>query len=151
GHEPGALDGVLDGALEGGAVAAALAAEELALAGAQLLERLHVLVIDERRPRAALLGAEPAAVFPSPPELLANHSYPHLSWRGGRVNNAGEPVRMGGGAAAVNRPRRAQGPGPPTPPGSVAISGVPAAQGEMVIQLKVSCRDCHAVGNLARW
>src|SRR5262245_46186758 len=72
-HEAGALDGVLNGALEGGAVSAALAAEQLALAGAQLLERLHVLVVDERRPRAALFRAEPAAVFPSPTELLPNH------------------------------------------------------------------------------
>src|SRR3954454_18812453 len=75
-HEAGPLDGVLDGALEGGAVAAALAAEQLALAGAQLLQGLHVLVIDERRPRAALLGAEPAAVLPTPPELLPNHVIP---------------------------------------------------------------------------
>src|SRR5262245_12102081 len=72
-HEARPLDGVLDGALEGGAVAAALAAEQLALAGAKLLERLHVLVIDEGWPRAALLCAEPAPILPSSTELLADH------------------------------------------------------------------------------
>src|SRR5205823_11594528 len=72
-HEAGALDGVLDGALEGGAVATPLAAEQLALAGAELLERVDVLVVDEGRPRATLLRAEPAAILPTPPELLANH------------------------------------------------------------------------------
>src|SRR5262249_43099862 len=62
---------------EGGAVAAALAAEQLALAGAKLLEALHVFIIYERRPGTPFLGAEPAAVFPSPSELLADHRYPH--------------------------------------------------------------------------
>src|SRR5262249_31946297 len=61
-HEARPFDGVLDRALEGGAVAAALAAEHLALAGAELLERLHVLVVHERRPRAACRRAETAAV-----------------------------------------------------------------------------------------
>ena len=42
------LDGVLDRSLERGTVAGAFAAEEFALAGAHLLEALHVLVIDER-------------------------------------------------------------------------------------------------------
>src|SRR5262249_8730703 len=65
-HEARPLDGVLDGALEGGAIAAALAAEDLALAGAELLERLHVLVVHERRPRAARRRAEPAAVLAAP-------------------------------------------------------------------------------------
>src|SRR5262249_56887599 len=68
-------DRVLDGALEGGAVAAALAAEELPLAGTHLLEALHVLVIDEGRPRAAFLRAEPAAVFAPPPGLFADHRF----------------------------------------------------------------------------
>src|SRR5687768_2174203 len=73
GHEPGTLDGVLDGPLEGGAVAAALAAEELALAGDHLLEALHVLVVDEGRPGAALFRAEAAAVLAAPPKLFPNH------------------------------------------------------------------------------
>src|SRR5262249_37662915 len=73
GHEASAFDGVLDGALEGGAIAAALAAEQFALAGAELLERLHVLVIHECRPRAALLRAEPAAILAATTKLLTNH------------------------------------------------------------------------------
>ena len=73
GHEAGALDGVLDGALEGGAVAAPLPRKHLALAGAELFERLHILVVDERRPRTPFLGAETTAIFPSPSKLLANH------------------------------------------------------------------------------
>src|SRR5262249_3066964 len=78
GHEAGAFDGVLDGALKGGAVAAALAAEKLTLAGAHLLETLHVLVIDEGRPRAPVLGAEPAAVLAAATQLLPNHSRPRF-------------------------------------------------------------------------
>src|SRR5262245_31563671 len=74
GHETGPLDRVLDGALEGGAVAAPLAAEELALAGAHLLETLHVLVIHERRPRAAFLRAEAASILAALAQFLANHS-----------------------------------------------------------------------------
>src|SRR5258708_34133861 len=72
-HEPRPLDGVLDSALEGGAVAAALAAENLALVRAQFLERLHVLVIDERRPRTALARAKPAAILPTSSKLLTDH------------------------------------------------------------------------------
>src|SRR4051794_40281513 len=72
-HEARPLDGVFDRPLKGRAVAAALAAEELALAGAKLLEALHVSVIDEHGARAAVLGAEPAAILPTPTELLANH------------------------------------------------------------------------------
>src|SRR5206468_6448599 len=78
-HEPRPLDGVLDGALEGGAVAAALAAEELALAGAEFLESRHVLVIDERGPGAAFLGAEAAAVLAAASELFPNHRFPRIS------------------------------------------------------------------------
>jgi len=81
GHEPGSLDGVLDGALEGGAVAAALAAKNLALVRAQLLERLHVLVIDERRPRTALTRAKPAAILPTSSELLTDHGVVPYSQR----------------------------------------------------------------------
>ena len=73
GHESSAFDGVLHGALEGGAIAAALAAEELTLAGAELLERLYVLVVDEGWSRAAFLGAKPAAILPASTELLSNH------------------------------------------------------------------------------
>ena len=73
GHEARPFDGVLDSTLKGSAVAAAFAAEEFALAGAELLQGLHVFVIHERRPRTAFFGAEPAAIFPAPPELLANH------------------------------------------------------------------------------
>src|SRR5688500_19055116 len=69
-HEPSPLDRVLDRALERGAVAGALPAEHLALARAELLQRRHVLVIDERRARAAFLRAEPAAVLAISPELL---------------------------------------------------------------------------------
>src|SRR5436309_1003473 len=69
-HEPGPLDGFLDRSLERGAVAAALATEDLALAGAQLLQGNDVFVINERRPRTTLFGAEPAAVLPAPAELL---------------------------------------------------------------------------------
>ena len=82
GHEAGPLDGVLDGALEGGAVAAALAAKHLALAGAHLLQALHVLVIDECRPRATFLRAEPATVLAAATQLLANHSHLALKDQG---------------------------------------------------------------------
>ena len=73
-HEPGPLDGVLDGPLKGGAVAAAIAAEELALAGAHLLQPGNVLVVHEGGPRAAFLGAESAAIFSATSKLFANHS-----------------------------------------------------------------------------
>src|SRR5262249_53415412 len=75
-HEARSLHSVLDRALKRGAVAAALAAEHLALTGAELLERLHVLVVDEGRPRAAFLGAEAAAILAAAPEFLANHPLP---------------------------------------------------------------------------
>src|SRR5206468_8631157 len=78
-HEAGALDGVLDGPLEGGAVAAPLAAEQLALAGAELFQGLHILVIHKSRPWAALLGAEAAAILPAPSQFLANHRRHALS------------------------------------------------------------------------
>src|SRR5689334_9733571 len=73
-HEPGPLDRRGQGPLVGGAGAGALAAEQLALAGAHLLQIGHVLVIDEGRPRAALFGAEPAAVLLVPSQLLADHA-----------------------------------------------------------------------------
>ena len=66
-HEAGPLDGVFHCSLEGGAGAAPLFAIQLALARAQLLETLHVLIIDVGRPRAAFLSAEPAAIFPPSP------------------------------------------------------------------------------------
>jgi hypothetical protein len=72
-HEPGALNGHLDCPLKGSAIAAAFAAEELALAGAHLLEALNIFVIDKGRPRAAFLGAEPAAILPPSSELFADH------------------------------------------------------------------------------
>src|SRR5947209_6965855 len=75
GHEASAFDCHFDRALKRRAIAAALTAEELALASAHLLQTLHVLIIDKRRPRTAFLGAEPTAVFPTPPELLADHCY----------------------------------------------------------------------------
>src|ERR1700736_5653071 len=80
-HETGALDRVLDGALEGGAVPRALAAEHLAQGTAELLQSLHVLVIDERGARAALLGAEPAAILAVSTELLSDHRCCHPSVR----------------------------------------------------------------------
>jgi hypothetical protein len=66
-HEASPLDGVFHRSLEGGASAAPLFAIQLALARAELLEALHVFVIHVRRPRAAFLGAEPTAIFPSSP------------------------------------------------------------------------------------
>src|SRR5262245_54509538 len=74
GHETRTLDRVFHGPLESGAVAAAFTTEELALARAHLLEALHILVVDEGRPRTTLFRAESAAVLSAPPELLANHS-----------------------------------------------------------------------------
>jgi hypothetical protein len=67
GHEAGPLNGVFDCSLECGAGAAPLLAVQLALAGAELFETLHVFVIHVSRSRAAFFGAEPAAVFPSSP------------------------------------------------------------------------------------
>src|SRR5207244_1619621 len=78
-HEACPLDGILARPLEGGAVATALPAEELALACAQLFQRLHVLVIHEGRSRAALLGAKATPVLPAPSKLLANHRIPRPS------------------------------------------------------------------------
>src|SRR5439155_915857 len=62
--------------LEGGAVAGPLAAKQFTLAGAELLESLHVLVIDERGPRASFFGAKPASILPAATELLPNHDVP---------------------------------------------------------------------------
>ena len=56
-----------------GSVARTFAAEQLALAGAHLLEAGHVLVIHERRPRATFLGAKAATILAAPTQLLANH------------------------------------------------------------------------------
>ena len=78
-HIASPLDGVLDRSLEGGAVAAALAAKEFALARAHLFQTLHILVVDEGRPGAALFGAEPAAIFSASSQLLANHGFLALS------------------------------------------------------------------------
>jgi hypothetical protein len=66
-HKAGAFDGVLDGALERGARAAPLSAIQLALAGAQFLEPLHVLVIDVGRPGTTFFCAKPTSILaPSP-------------------------------------------------------------------------------------
>src|ERR1017187_10396496 len=73
GHEPGPLDCVLHRTLERGAVARALAAEELALAGAHLLQALHVFIIDEGGTRASLFRAKSATILAATTELLANH------------------------------------------------------------------------------
>ena len=66
-HETGPLDGVFDRSLEGSAGAAPLLAVQFALARAKLLETLHVFIVHVGRPRAAFLGAEPTAIFPSSP------------------------------------------------------------------------------------
>jgi hypothetical protein len=78
-HEAGTLDGILDSALKGGTIATALAAKQLALAGAELLETLHVFVIDESGPRAPFLGTEPAAILAAASELFPNHLFPRKS------------------------------------------------------------------------
>src|SRR2546423_1497128 len=72
-HEPRPLDGVLDGPLIPGTVAAALAAEHLALRVAELLQRLHVLVVHESRPGTAFLRAKAAAILTATTQFLANH------------------------------------------------------------------------------
>lgn len=59
-HEPGSLDGIRGRSLKRRAEPAALATEQLTLAGNQLLQVSHVLVVDERRPRASFLRTEPA-------------------------------------------------------------------------------------------
>src|SRR2546427_8413543 len=75
-HEARSFDGVLDGALKRGAVAAALAAEELALAGAHLLQAGDVFVVHEGGTRAAFLRAKAAAILAAATKLLVNHSEP---------------------------------------------------------------------------
>src|SRR3990172_4269694 len=62
-HEPRPLDRRLDGALKRRAVSAPLPTEKLSLARAELFQRLHVLVIDIRRPRTPVRGAEPATAL----------------------------------------------------------------------------------------
>src|SRR5262249_2933103 len=73
GHEAGPLDRGADRALKRGTIARALAAVELALRGAEFLQRGHVLVIDEGRPRAALLRAEAALAAAALTQFLADH------------------------------------------------------------------------------
>src|SRR5262245_47284040 len=73
-HEPGPLDRGAQRPLVSGAGARALAAKQFALSAAHFLQVGDVLVIDKGRPRAALLGAEPAAVAFVSSQLLANHS-----------------------------------------------------------------------------
>src|SRR5436190_4866926 len=101
GHEAGPLQGGGDGPLEGGAVAGPLAAEQLALAGAELLEALHVLVVHEGRPRAAFLRAEATAVLAAAAQFLAHHRVRRL------------PVRLGESmprfVILVDRPRASIG------------------------------------------
>src|SRR5262249_11523269 len=125
GHEPGPLQRRGGGPLEGGAVAGALAAEQLALAGAELLEALHVLVVHERRPRAAVLRAEAAAVLAAPAQFLTNHCPVRCARResiyhaencnpsgpAGGVNRRGGRMRVGKGCQTAGpgeepRPRR---------------------------------------------
>src|SRR5262245_65893772 len=74
-QEPGPLDRGAQGPLVRGASSGALAAEQLALAAAHLLEVGHVLVIDESRPPAAFLGAEPAAVAFVASQLFADDAF----------------------------------------------------------------------------
>src|SRR5262249_16813991 len=72
-HEPGALHRVAGCALERRAIAAALAGEHLALVGAKLLEQPDVLVVDIRRARASVGGAEPAPILPVPAKSFPRH------------------------------------------------------------------------------
>jgi hypothetical protein len=85
GHKAGAFDRVFDGSLEGGAIAAAFAAKEFTLAGAHLLKALHVFIIHESGPGAALFGAEPTTILPATSKLLANHSNPRRKSKSGEV------------------------------------------------------------------
>src|SRR5271156_3405092 len=93
-HEPCPLDGVFYRTLESCAVAAALPAKELALAGAHLLQALHVLIVDERRPRATFFGAKPTTIFASTTQLLANHCRISLS----------EPFAVNSGTVICSEP-----------------------------------------------
>src|SRR5438874_123648 len=68
--------------LKRGTIARTLAAEQFALAGAELLHALHVLIIDESRPRAAFLRAKAAAVLAAFAEFLTNHTLATLEVRG---------------------------------------------------------------------
>jgi hypothetical protein len=66
-HKAGAFDGVLNGALECGAGAAPFPAIQLALAGAEFLQPLHVLVIDVGWPGTTFFCAKPTTILaPSP-------------------------------------------------------------------------------------
>jgi hypothetical protein len=62
-HKSRPLDGILNCALKSGTIAAAFSTENLALVGAQFLQRLHVFVIDKRGARAAFSGAKTAAIL----------------------------------------------------------------------------------------
>src|SRR3954469_20891426 len=125
GHEPGPLQGGGDGPLEGGAVAGPLAAEELALAGAELLEALHVLEVDERRPRAALFRAEAAPVLATAAQFLADHRLNRPAVRETPGPDAGSVMVAAAAAASTGRcsPRP---PFPPWSPGVAARAGVVA-------------------------
>jgi len=77
-HEPqetGPLDRRADRPLEGRAGSTALPAEEFALAGAELLQALHVLVVNEHRAGAAFFGAKATTVFAAAAELFPNHEF----------------------------------------------------------------------------
>ena len=67
------LDGIFHRALESGTVTGTLAAKQLPLVGAHLAKGGIVLVVNKSGPGAALLGAEPAAVFLGHTLLLADH------------------------------------------------------------------------------
>jgi hypothetical protein len=73
-HKPSPFDGITHSPLEGRAESTPLPAEHFALAGDQLFEVAHILVIDERWTGAAVLRAEPASVFAVLTQLLPHHT-----------------------------------------------------------------------------
>ena len=72
-HEPRTLDGGAGGALKRCAATAALARKHLVLVRAELFEQTNVLVIDIRRPRAAITRAKPTTILAVATKLLPRH------------------------------------------------------------------------------
>ena len=74
-----AADCSAGGPLKCGAASAALAREDLVLVGAELLEQTNVFIVNVRRSRATLPGAEAAAILAVTTKSLPRHFLAFLS------------------------------------------------------------------------
>ena len=104
-HESGPLDRGAQCSLVCRAGASSLTAVQFALGGAHFLEVANILVIHERRPRAAFFRAEATAVFLISAQLFADHNSAIARYYGvfGERNTVASRYPLGNVAQSVFR------------------------------------------------